>query len=159
MFKSKVDKILEKDIGSTLHSYLVVTNHPIYGLPKGYTPLEETLVQSRPLHIYVTSDGFTVQGKHVAQASHIPPPSTDEELQYEYEVQSYHDPITAVNVVDQHDSKAVQMCRALAERLKAINVKDKHGMDTLEMCSVPDVVLPPKLKYLTLTSIKDLASL
>ncbi|KAL5072445.1 hypothetical protein RYX36_011429, partial [Vicia faba] len=67
-------------LGSTSQPRLTVTGDPIYDLTKGYTPLVDTHVKPQPVHIYVTTDRLTTQGQPTAQASHIPPLHTDEEL-------------------------------------------------------------------------------
>lgn len=103
--------------GSTSHSRPAVHNPLIYGLPLGYTPpYEVTLTQPQPVKSFVVTNGHIAQGP--STTSHIPPPRTDEELQNEYEMENYHKDFPVINPGVAKDSKVIQMCLTLEEKLR-----------------------------------------
>ena len=49
-----------------------------------------------------------------------------------------------VNIVATQYSEAMQMCRALAEKIRVMEGHNSTNLSALETCLVPDVVIPNK---------------
>lgn len=143
--------------GPTPHSRpaVHVPNPMIYGFPLGYTlPFEG--VTSQSVNTSGVTYGVVAQGPPVD--NQIPIHHTDEELQDEYEMQNYHGVTPVVSLVAALYFEAIQICRALAEKLRAMEGYNSTSLSALDMYLIPDMVIPPKLKASELVKYKGFIS-
>ncbi|CAK8578556.1 unnamed protein product [Lathyrus sativus] len=122
----------------------LIPNRMVYGFPHGFTPPPEATHVPHLIHISRVTDGVTLQGPPIV--NQILTPRTDEEVQDEYEMHNYLRVARMVNPAAAQAFKAIQMCHALAEKIRVLEGHNSSGLGALEMCLVPNVVMPPKFK-------------
>lgn len=126
----------------------------IYGLPLGFTSPPEGTHVPHLVHTSGVVDGLVAQRPLVV--NQIPPPLTDEEIQNKYEMRNYQKVALMVNHVATLYFEAMQICCALAEKIRVMDGHNSTNLSALEMYLVPDVVIPPKFKVLEFEKYKGL---